>query len=94
MFHVEHWGDYDMILKLLIDMIFTLVHMVISMIPVLHLASVADGAWNAMYLLNQALKFFPIDLWTATITNIVGWTAIFIPWTIFEWIYKKIPGVS
>lgn len=45
-------------------------------------------------LLRFPLSLFPADVWIFLLSYISLWSFIHLTWAIFEWIYKKIPGVS
>lgn len=49
---------------------------------------------NSINMILKALSFFPFEVWSVLISNILFWILIHIGWAIIEWIYKKIPGVS
>lgn len=52
------------------------------------------GFEQAVSIMSYALWFFPIDLWIIAIGNIAFWIVTSFSWSLIEWIYKKIPGVS
>ena len=45
-------------------------------------------------LLSKGMMFFPIEVWTIIIANVVFWLVATYSWSLIEWIYKKIPGVN
>lgn len=47
-----------------------------------------------MDLVANAMMFFPIDVWVIVIANVVLWISIQFAWAVFEWVYKKIPGIN
>ena len=49
---------------------------------------------DTLNLIADAMMFFPIDVWVIVIANVVLWLSLQFAWAIFEWIYKKIPGVN
>ena len=82
-----------MILGSFFNLIFGFVKFIVSWLPNLSKVN-ASGESAALDLIRIGLQFFPIDLWVLLLTNIITWTTIFFAWSIIEWIYKKIPGIS
>lgn len=52
------------------------------------------GFAQARTMLAYALWFFPFQLWVVALGNITFWIITSFSWTLIEWLYKKIPGVS
>lgn len=49
---------------------------------------------DTLNLVADAMMFFPIDVWVIVIANAVIWIVAQFTWAIFEWVYKKIPGID
>jgi len=49
---------------------------------------------QTIHLLSIAFSIFPADLFFALLANFLAWQSIHFGWAMFEWIYKKIPGVD
>lgn len=82
-----------MIIEGLFNLFFGIVDLVLDLLPDFNI-DLGGGFEAFMELLSYALYFFPSDLWTAIIVNVVIWLFGAITWSIIEWIYKKIPGVD
>ena len=52
--------------------------------------------WGTQFstLFIKCLSFFPFKVWSVLISNILFWVGVHFVWSIVEWIYIKIPGVS
>lgn len=57
-------------------------------------AAIPDWGFHFLSLLFKGLAFFPFDVWAVVISNVLFWVSIHFVWSIIEWIYMKIPGVS
>ena len=79
----------EFIFKLILDLI-------IILIEPLGLGgfSIPDWFSNFIILFCKALFFFPFEVWSVVLSNIVFWVLVHFVWSIIEWIYIKIPGVS
>ena len=82
-----------MLLGSIFNLIFGMVKFIVSFLPNLSKTN-AEGESAALELIAIGLRFFPSDLWVLLLTNIITWTTIFFAWSIIEWVYKKIPGIS
>lgn len=45
-------------------------------------------------LMKIGLSVFPIDVWVVVTANLMFWTGIHLAWSVIEWLYKKVPGIS
>lgn len=82
-----------MILEFMFIPIFNLISLVISLIPSAEYTN--GGFTNGFYsFINIGLYFFGSAPFLLVITNVLLWTGIELAWSIIEWIYKKIPGIS
>lgn len=82
-----------MLIELLLSPIFAILEKGFEMI---RLDAIQLPGWlgDFMDLIANAMMFFPIDVWVIIIANVVLWIGIQFAWAVFEWIYKKIPGVN
>lgn len=81
-----------MIIETIFDLFMSLVDFIIGLLPVMPIQSFETGYTAKM--LSWGLYVFPIDLWVICISNIILWIMVEIAWSTFEWVYKKVPGVS
>lgn len=81
-----------MISILLLDLFFKLIESIMVHLPEVH--SLPDWYNPFISLLRTALYFFPADVFLVCVGNIMYCNIALIGWSIFEWAYKKIPGVS
>ena len=49
---------------------------------------------DSLALLAPVLSIFPLDLFKFIFYNGMAWAGFHLMWSLFEWVYKKIPGVS
>lgn len=79
----------EFVFKLILDLI-------IILLEPLGLGGFVIPDWfsNFIILFCKALFFFPFDVWSVVLSNIVFWVLVHFVWSIIEWIYIKIPGVS
>ena len=79
----------EFIFKLILDLI-------IILIEPLGLGgfSIPDWFSNFIILFCKALFFFPFEVWSVVLSNVVFWVLVHFIWSVIEWIYIKIPGVS
>lgn len=82
-----------MIIELFLEIVFGFVYLLTDAIPntLYHLP---DWILYAMRLIRTGLGLFPSDVWLVCLSNGIIWLGIQFIWAIFEWVYKKIPGVS
>lgn len=81
-----------MIIELLVTPIFALIKGLIALLPVAF--EIPNYIADVLALLLKASQFFPMDVFVLCIGNISFWLVIQFMWAIFEWVYKKIPGVD
>ena len=82
-----------MILEWLLSPIFSLISKGYELI---RLDKLQLPGWlgDTLNLIADAMMFFPVDVWVVVIANGVIWITVQFGWAIFEWVYKKIPGVD
>lgn len=84
-----------MIIKLFCTPIFLLLEGLINLVPSPGgLILIPDWAVSCFDLISKGLFFFPPDVFVTVVGNIVFWTTVHLGWAVFEWCYKKIPGVD
>lgn len=84
-----------MFIRLLFDPVYTLLELLINVIP--FPASnivIPDWAVQCYDLIAKGLFFFPSDVFLVLIAHILFWINAQLAWAIFEWVYRKIPGVN
>lgn len=76
------------------EAIFDAIEFVITLIPtgVIYLPEVDFSILTT--LLSYSFAIFPKELALAIVGNIVLWMSVTFGWTLIEWVYKKIPGVT
>lgn len=81
-----------MIIKAICNPVFSLLIMLCNNISI----SIDTPNWitSTLSLISKALIFFPADVWSVVIGNVLFWTSLHFVWAIIEWVYKKIPGVN
>jgi hypothetical protein len=82
-----------MIIEGLFNLIFGLIELVITFLPV-PVLNLTGGASGLTTILAYGLYFFPADIWMSVITLGVTMLSTGLLWAIIEWVYKKIPGVD
>lgn len=81
-----------MIIELLLTPIFFIVNGLISLLP--KMGELPSWVNDFLNVVSTGLTIFPIDVWIFAIGSIVFWRFGLIAWSVVEWLYKKIPGVS
>lgn len=82
-----------MIVEGICNLIFSMGTFIITLIPkIAELPIVGFSYLNGI--VKYALWFFPMELWIVIIGNITFWITASFSWSLIEWAYKKIPGVS
>lgn len=81
-----------MILESIFNLIFGLIEMIVSLFP--DLPDLPNFMAETISLLSVPLGLFPLDLWVVIISNLFFWFGASFLWSIVEWVYKKLPGVS
>lgn len=81
-----------MILMLLLIPIFKLINGIIGFLP--NMEGLPSFINDSVTVISYALQIVPIDVWVFTIGSVIFWSFAQIGWSVFEWIYKKIPGVD
>ena len=81
-----------MIVELLLTPIFWIIQGLLAFIP--QGSTMPGWLQDTLNLLSTAFLFFPPDVWLIVFGNICGWQFGLFGWSIIEWVYKKIPGVS
>lgn len=81
-----------MITEVLLEIAFGAMDIMISFLPDGFI--LPDWASHTLDLLAKATYFFPVDVWGVAIGNIIFCNLALLTWSLIEWVYKKIPGVS
>ncbi len=81
-----------MIVQLILNIIFSFVSFLFSLLPAI--AEVPNWINSAIDWIGWGLCFFPVDVWTVAIANIVAWVVFNQLWGVIYWLYCKIPGVN
>lgn len=81
-----------MIVAKLIDLFFLPLKLLISMLPSSLVETVE--AIEFPQIARWGAYFFPMDVAVIAVSSFATWYTIFLTWSIVEWVYKKIPGVS
>lgn len=81
-----------MILQMIFNPVFILLSWLVSLLP--EGAGLPEWINACLELIGYGLAFFPIDIWVFMVGNFIFWQVAHMGWAIFEWIYKKIPGVD
>lgn len=81
-----------MLIQLMMTPLWVLVYALIGLFPVL--SSVPVGFEAILNIIGYGCAFIGTDFFLAVIGNIVFWLTAQMSWSIIEWVYKKIPGVS
>lgn len=81
-----------MILSAILLAVFAVIKVFIALLP--SFGSAPSWLTDFSRLIGYAVNFIPNDVWVAFITSVALWKFGLIAWSIIEWIYKKIPGVS
>jgi len=81
-----------LITKALLTPLFLLLRGIIVLMP--SAFTMPLWAMNMLDLLFKALFFFPPDVWTTVMANVMFWLNVQFGWAVIEWVYKKIPGVD
>ncbi len=81
-----------MLIELILYPFWLLVDLIISLFP----TQVTSGleTLGSFTFLKIGIYFLPTGWWISFIGSAVFWLTTFITWSITEWVYKKIPGIS
>ena len=83
-----------MVLEFIFKLILDLVVFLLQPLGISSGVGLPDWFSNFMILFCKALFFFPFDVWSVVLSNVVFWVLVHFVWSVVEWIYIKIPGVS
>jgi hypothetical protein len=83
-----------MLLELVFDPVFALLDLILQFIPVMENGEYLIDISGFVDVVAFAFVFFPPSLFTALVGNVLFWLELQLGWSVIEWIYKKIPGVS
>lgn len=83
-----------MILELILGAIISLLTGMIGLVPDIVMAGDDFDISGIISLISKVFIIFPADLFAVCILHITFWMVAHMTWAIFEWVYKKIPGVS
>lgn len=82
-----------MITELLLSFFLAIPKFIIGLLPNVAITTL-DGLGGLGTILAYALYFFPTDVWLVVLSNGVIMITVAFLYGIFEWVYKKIPGVD
>lgn len=82
-----------MFLLWIVDLVTSLVFWVMNLLPDFTPTAVVNIS-DSIALMAPVLSIFPLDLFKFIFNNGLFWMGIQLSWSIVEWVYKKIPGVS
>lgn len=83
-----------MILETIFGLFLNLIRVFVDFINLSPAVSLPDWGVHFTSLFLKCLSFFPFDIWSILISNILFWIGVHFVWAVIEWIYVKIPGVS
>ncbi len=83
-----------MIIRLVFDLFLTLIKTIIELADVIPIFDLPDWGLHFTSMFIKCLSFFPFEIWSVLISNILLWVGIHFVWSVVEWIYIKIPGVN
>lgn len=83
-----------MILETVFDLLLNLIKLFVDMLNLNSAIALPDWGLHFTSMLLKCLSFFPFEVWSIIISNILAWTVIHFVWAVIEWIYIKIPGVN
>lgn len=81
-----------MIIESFCNILFILVNLIINLVP--SGLTLPDWFFAFANLIQKALFFFPIDVFTTVISVVISCYGAQFVWAIIEWVYKKIPGIN
>lgn len=82
-----------MLLELIFAPLFLFINFLIGLIPNFQTFN-SDVPQTFMDYVGYGLYFFGTTPFILVITCVLFWCGIELAWSIIEWIYRKIPGVS
>lgn len=83
-----------MILETIFGLFLNLIRVFVDFVNLSPAVSLPDWGIHFTSLFLKCLAFFPFDIWSILISNILFWMGVHFVWAVIEWIYVKIPGVS
>ena len=83
-----------MILETVFDLLLNLIRFFVDMLNLNPVFALPDWGVHFTSMFLKCLAFFPFDVWSILISNIMLWVGIHFVWSVIEWLYIKIPGVS
>lgn len=81
-----------MLIAFIMSPLWALINLIISLLP--NTPNVTSSFNSILPLLSNGLYFFGSSFFCFLIGNFVFWLSAQFIWSIIEWIYIKIPGVS
>lgn len=81
-----------MLLLGILDFFAVIASYLMSLLPNMERPAVSLA--SSLELMAPALSIFPLDMFNFIFTNGIWWIGIHLAWSVIEWVYKKIPGVS
>ena len=83
-----------MILETVFNILLELVKFFVEILDFSPAVALPDWGAHFLSLLLKGLSFFPFDVWSIVISNVMFWVGVHFVWAVIEWIYIKIPGVD
>ena len=81
-----------MILEMIFAPIKFLILIILNVIP--ELPKLPEWVVDFVDLFQTGISLLPGGVVSIVFINIVFWLSVHLAWSIVEWVYKKIPGVS
>jgi hypothetical protein len=81
-----------MILELIMIPFWAFIHFIISLLP--QTQTIQYGFESVLDLVGYGCAIVGSQFFLMVISNIVFWLTLHLSWSIIEWLYKKVPGVS
>lgn len=83
-----------MILETIFGLFLNLIRVFVDFVNLSPAVALPDWGVHFTSLFLKCLAFFPFEIWSILISNILFWMGVHFVWAVIEWIYVKIPGVS
>lgn len=81
-----------MLIALIIAPFFELIGLIVRLLP--DSPGINITLSNVIIFVRKGLYFTDTSVFNLVLITVVTWTTIQLGWAIFEWIYKKIPGIN
>lgn len=76
----------------LLDLVALFFSRIVGVFPEMH--TIPDWFSAFISVLQIGLYFFPADVLVIIIANVMFCNISLVGWSVIEWVYKKIPGIS